>query len=207
MIAELRAAPLPPPLSKIAVHLFINFDWGNTTERWELWQSKDAFEKIKDSQNIQKPRNQFEHIYQNLKAPLDGVGGGPSFLIKKFFNEDAETIFRKTKELSQNYPYRSFYRAWPGPNSNTFIATLLQQSGINISLPATAIGKDFNGLKPMFSSQPQHLKMQFLTTGFNYHKKSFLELHCIGLTIGYEKNNKQWKLPFGKGIFPYNNNS
>ena len=36
MNAELRAAPLPNFLNKIAVHLYLNFYFANTVERWEL---------------------------------------------------------------------------------------------------------------------------------------------------------------------------
>ncbi len=36
------------------------------------------------------------------------------------------------------------YRAWPGPNSNTFVAAVLDAvPGIRASLPPTAIGKDY----------------------------------------------------------------
>jgi hypothetical protein len=36
------------------------------------------------------------------------------------------------------------YRLWPGPNSNTFVATIMSAvPEMNASLPATAIGKDF----------------------------------------------------------------
>ncbi|MGA1152978.1 MAG: DUF3750 domain-containing protein, partial [bacterium] len=42
------------------------------------------------------------------------------------------------------YPASEFYRVWPGPNSNTFTAHVLRQvPELRVTLPPTAIGKDF----------------------------------------------------------------
>lgn len=36
------------------------------------------------------------------------------------------------------------YRAWPGPNSNTFVAAVMSAvPGLSVDLPPTAVGKDF----------------------------------------------------------------
>lgn len=202
MNAELRAAPLPNFLNKIAIHLYLNFYFANTVERWELWQSKDAFETIKTSQ----PQNEKfcqGHIYKNLKFPLDGVGGGPSFGIDNWQGEDAEKIYQTTINFSQNYQYIDRYLAWPGPNSNTFIANILKESKVEICLPATAIGKDFEGIIPKLNLQKNIFQFNLLTAGCKISKNTYWELHLAGLTLGYEKAVKQWKLPFGKGTFPY----
>ncbi|MBL8587688.1 MAG: DUF3750 domain-containing protein, partial [Methylobacteriaceae bacterium] len=44
------------------------------------------------------------------------------------------------------YPHRAIgaYRAWPGPNSNTFVAAALAAAPeLGARLPGTAIGRDF----------------------------------------------------------------
>ena len=44
----------------------------------------------------------------------------------------------------QQIPRLGEYTAWPGPNSNTFVATVLAAvPETGVTLPATAIGKDF----------------------------------------------------------------
>lgn len=202
LIAELRAAPLPKPLKKIAVHLYLNFYLENEIERWELWESKNAFEKIKTNQSVSSQLSN-GHIYKNLKAPFDGVGGGNSFGIKKWSGEDAQKIYNSIQVLFNTYSYKEYYRAWPGPNSNTFIATVLKASGIDISLPATAIGKDFFGITPKFKVKKNSWHINVLTAGVKLNTNSYWELHFAGLTIGYEKNLQEWRLPFGKGLFPY----
>lgn len=202
MIAELRAAPLPKPLQKIAVHLYFNFYFENKIERWELWESKNAFEKIKTNPIIISKFNE-GHIYKNLKAPLDGVGGGDSFGIRKWSGDEAEILYLTTNKLVNCYSYKNMYRAWPGPNSNTFIATILKNSNFEISLPATAIGKDYEGMFPKFKFQSDKLQLNVFTAGLKFKKNSYWELHFAGLTIGYEKKYREWKLPYGKGLFPY----
>jgi hypothetical protein len=66
------------------------------------------------------------------------------------------------------------YRAWPGPNSNTFVAAIMQAvPEMNATLPATAIGKDFPydgrwcGLTPS-------------KTGIRINLKGY-----VGVTIGW----------------------
>jgi hypothetical protein len=42
------------------------------------------------------------------------------------------------------YPNNGDYRAWPGPNSNTFVAAIIAAvPGMRAALPPTAVGKDF----------------------------------------------------------------
>jgi Protein of unknown function (DUF3750) len=58
----------------------------------------------------------------------------------------AAAMIPRIQAAISNYAFRDLgdYRAWPGPNSNTFIAALLDAvPGIPASLPPTAIGKDY----------------------------------------------------------------
>ena len=42
------------------------------------------------------------------------------------------------------YRNRGDYRPWPGPNSNTFVASIVDAiPEINVALPSTALGKDY----------------------------------------------------------------
>ena len=50
----------------------------------------------------------------------------------------------KTAIATYRYRHTGDYAAWPGPNSNTFVATLMAAiPGVSEALPPTAIGKDF----------------------------------------------------------------
>ena len=60
--------------------------------------------------------------------------------------EAAERMIPKIRAAVENYEWRSYgdYRAWPGPNSNTFVtAVLAAVPELRAALPPTAIGKDF----------------------------------------------------------------
>jgi hypothetical protein len=58
----------------------------------------------------------------------------------------AERLIPKIEDAIRAYPLSAAgdYRAWPGPNSNTFIQAILDAvPEIDATLPALAIGKDF----------------------------------------------------------------
>jgi hypothetical protein len=60
--------------------------------------------------------------------------------------EAAEALIPRMQSAISAYAWqeRGHYRAWPGPNSNTFVAAVLDAvPEAEIALPPTAIGKDF----------------------------------------------------------------
>ena len=66
------------------------------------------------------------------------------------------------------------YRLWPGPNSNTFVAAIMQAvPEMRASLPPTAIGKDFPYDGRWFGRTPSK-------TGFRINLGGYL-----GLTVGW----------------------
>ena len=75
----------------------------------------------------------------------------------RWFGQTPEEVFRadgeraailipKIRAAIDGYKYRNLgdYRAWPGPNSNTFVAAIIDAvPEMQAVLPPTAIGKDF----------------------------------------------------------------
>jgi hypothetical protein len=60
--------------------------------------------------------------------------------------EEAARLIPRIREAVASYPYNGpgGYRAWPGPNSNTFVAHVASQvPELRAALPATALGKDW----------------------------------------------------------------
>jgi hypothetical protein len=60
--------------------------------------------------------------------------------------EAAQRLIPRIREAVATYPYSGprDYRAWPGPNSNTFVAFVASQvPELRAALPATALGKDW----------------------------------------------------------------
>src|SRR5688572_7441441 len=127
MVVQLRYAPLPF-IGFIAVHYwFVTLDERGKCCRWEVWQTPDAGGRS------------VGHFHCDLKAPEDGVGGGPSRLAAEWDGEEALKI-KAVLEKAETYPYCHRYRYWPGPNSNTFAAWVLREAGIDHALPWRAIG-------------------------------------------------------------------
>lgn len=59
---------------------------------------------------------------------------------------EAEAMIPRIRQAIKEYRFAKTgdYRLWPGPNSNTFVAAVMQAvPDMRASLPATAIGKDF----------------------------------------------------------------
>lgn len=59
---------------------------------------------------------------------------------------DAEALIPKVEAAIKDYRYSHAgdYRIWPGPNSNTFVASVLRAiPELGVALPPNAVGKDF----------------------------------------------------------------
>ncbi|MGH8221426.1 MAG: DUF3750 domain-containing protein [Woeseiaceae bacterium] len=130
-VVQLRYATLPFPFGLLAVHYwFVVFEPDGTCHRWEVWQTRDA------------GGTSIGHVHCDLKRPDDGVGGGPARIAAQWRGNDAFSI-KKVLETAQAYPHCHRYRAWPGPNSNTFAAWVLREAGIEQRLDARAIGRSY----------------------------------------------------------------
>jgi hypothetical protein len=58
----------------------------------------------------------------------------------------AAVLIPRIRQVVENYRFSSYgdYRAWPGPNSNTFVQAALDAvPELHAVLPPTAIGKDY----------------------------------------------------------------
>lgn len=130
-MVQLRSATLPFPLGLFAVHCwFVVLEPDGRCQRWEVWQRKNAGGRS------------VGHLHCNLKAPDAGVGGGP-FRVEREWRGEAASSIRNVLEKAADYPYCWGYRAWPGPNSNTFAAWVLRRAGIEHRLPRQALGSEF----------------------------------------------------------------
>jgi hypothetical protein len=126
-IVELRYAPLPA-IGLIAVHYwFVVREATGKVERWEVWQTRNAGGRS------------IGHVHCNLKAPEDGVGGGPSRLARRYTAREAEAI-RQVLSCAARYPHCERYVLYPGPNSNSFVAWVLREAGVRHRLGWRAHG-------------------------------------------------------------------
>jgi hypothetical protein len=84
---------------------------------------------------------------RNNSFPPDGRWyGNDPVLVKAIDGQEAERLIPQVQEAIAAYKWssRGDYHVWPGPNSNTFVASVLEAvPELGITLPSTAIGKDF----------------------------------------------------------------
>lgn len=130
-VVQLRYAPLPYLFGLLADHYwFVVLEEDGSCHRWEVWQTPDA------------GGVSVGHVHCDLKPPDEGVGGGPARIAAVWHGAEAAAI-RAVLERPDGYPHCRWYRYWPGPNSNTFVAWVLRRAGVEYPLSWRAIGADY----------------------------------------------------------------
>jgi len=111
---------------------------------------------------------------------------------------EAETLIPRIDAAARAYPYPAEYTAWPGPNSNTFVAWITRAvPELKVDLPPTAIGKDYLD-DSLVGSAPSGSGVQFSIAGLFALTASGvegLEVNLLGLTFGINPFDPALKLP------------
>jgi hypothetical protein len=79
-------------------------------------------------------------------APDGRWYGSPPAVVVDITGDEAERLIPKIQATVRDYRYANAgdYRIWPGPNSNTFVATVLRAvPELGAALPPNAVGRDF----------------------------------------------------------------
>ena len=107
-----------------------------------------------------------------------------------------DALIARIDTAARAYPYGAEYRAWPGPNSNTFTAWIARAvPELQIDFPATAIGKDYLG-SAIVGAAPSGSGMQFSlggVLGVAASRVDGVEVNVLGLNFGVGPNGV--KLP------------
>ena len=130
MVVELRYAGLPL-IGFLAAHYWFVVEDAGERHRWEVWQSANAGGRSAG------------HLHCDLKPPEANVGGGPTRLAAEWRGEEARRIAEVLARCAQEYPFCEKYFAWPGPNSNTFVAWVLERAGVKQRLGWRAFGSRY----------------------------------------------------------------
>ena len=107
-----------------------------------------------------------------------------------------DQLIERIDKAARAYPYGAEYRAWPGPNSNTFTAWITRAvPELQVDLPATAIGKDYLG-SAIVGAAPSGSGIQLSLAGVlgvTVSAVDGLEFNVLGLNFGIGTNGV--KLP------------
>lgn len=93
---------------------------------------------------------------------------------------------------------RGDYILWPGPNSNTFVASILNAvPGFDTAMPATAVGRDFPVDGKWLSTTKNGAWRATLAgyAGIVIGRNEGLEINFLGLVVGINPANWEVKIP------------
>jgi len=125
---------------------------------------------------------------------------------------EAESAIPKIQAATKSYAYPNAYRAWPGPNSNSFISHIIRAvPELGVELPAHAIGKDWIGKGAFLARSESGTGFQFSIyglLGLTLGIAEGIEVNILGLTFGLDVLRPALKLPLigrlGMRDAPYN---
>jgi len=119
-------------------------------------------------------------------------------LIGALNGKGVDGIIKRIDLAARQYPYQHGYKAYPGPNSNTFTAWVARRvPELRLDLPPTAIGKDYLGNR-LVSEVPSGTGYQFNIKGlfgFLAAIEEGFEVNLAGLTFGVDPLDLAIKLP------------
>lgn len=184
-IVQVYAAPTYGWRGKVAVHPWIIFKRAGETHfsRYEVigWGSGD---KIRLNAN-----------------PPDGYwyGAKPRLLVDHR-GPAAEAMIGDIKAAIASYPWPQTYHAWPGPNSNTFLAHIGREvPALKLDMPANAVGKDYRSLLNPIGLPPsgRGLQVSLLgVAGVTVGAEEGIEINVLGLNLGMSFVPLRPRLPF-----------
>ena len=126
--------------------------------------------------------------------------GSKPELIEEIRGEKAERAIPKIIKYVNDYPYKTYYNVWPGPNSNSFIANIIRNTPeLTVELPPHAIGKDWINKGDFFGNSESGSGYQLSLWGLfgiTIGKAEGIEVNLLGMTFGIDFYRPALKLPF-----------
>nr|BDT27979.1 DUF3750 domain-containing protein [Bacteriovorax sp. HI3] len=120
-------------------------------------------------------------------------------LIASYIGPKAEAMIPEVEAAVKSYPYAEQYRAWPGPNSNTFVSHIIRSTkGMTVELPSNAIGKDwiYKGQPLGWSETKTGIQFSIVgALGFTLGLGEGVEVNVLGLSFGVDFLRPALKLP------------
>ncbi|MCP1198177.1 DUF3750 domain-containing protein [Notoacmeibacter sp. MSK16QG-6] len=139
--------------------------------------------------------------------PADGRWySNDPFVVTAIHGEAATRLLPEIDAAISSYPFRNSgdYRIWPGPNSNSFIAHILDEvPELQTALPPTAVGRDFRPGIIAFDMASDHRDIHITLgglIGFAAGARYGLEIQFLGLVAGFDFARPAIKVP-GWGRF------
>jgi Protein of unknown function (DUF3750) len=125
-------------------------------------------------------------------------GAKPSLLLDRR-GPGTDALVEKIEAAVASYPYPHEYRAWPGPNSNTFTAYVARAvPELHLQLPSNAVGKDYLPGGAIIAPAPSATGYQLSLLGLFgllVARDEGIELNLLGFDMGFSVEAPALKLP------------
>jgi len=188
-IVQVYAAPTYGWKGAIAVHPWIIFKRAGETRyiRYEVisWGSGDK-------------------VRRNSSLPDGYWYGAKPRLLVEHRGPDAQKMIPQIEAAIKSYPWPTTYHAWPGPNSNTFMAHIGRNvPALQLDLPANALGKDYRPLWRPVGLPPSGRGVQVSilgVAGITLGAEEGIEFNLLGLSAGIGFSPFRLRLPFIGGL-------
>lgn len=141
-------APDPAVTKEAVVQAYAAPTWG-----WRGWFAVHTWISVKPANNPSYTVYELIGWRQNRGLPLVRVEkdlpdrywyGERPRLLKEIRGDKAEKLIPAINQAAGSYPWPDTYKAFPGPNSNTFIAWIAKKvPDLELDLPFTAIGSGY----------------------------------------------------------------
>jgi len=137
-------------------------------------------------------------------APDGRWYGTPPTIVADIRGAAAEALIPRIDATVRGYQYANAgdYRAWPGPNSNTFVAAVLRAAPeIGAVMPPNAVGRDFRA-RPYAGLTDSGTGIEASLWGILGVKIGWVEgveVNLLGLVAGFDLRHPAVKVPgFGR---------
>ncbi|MBC0852449.1 DUF3750 domain-containing protein [Pantoea stewartii] len=188
-IIQVYAAPTYGWKGAVAVHPWIIFKRAGETRytRCEVisWGSGDK-------------------VRRNASLPDGYWYGAKPRLLVEHRGPEAQNLIPQIEAAIKTYPWPTTYHAWPGPNSNTFMAHIGRNvPALKLNLPANALGKDYRPLWRPVGLPPSGRGVQLSllgVAGVTIGVQEGVEFNLLGLSAGVGFAPFQLRLPFIGGV-------
>ncbi|WP_440995003.1 DUF3750 domain-containing protein [Arhodomonas sp. SL1] len=186
----LAPEPADHPAAVVQVYAARAFDWRGifAVHTWIATKEKGASSYTVHQVLGWHHRRGRSAVSSGPGAPDRTWFNSPPQLLADHRGTAAETLVAEVHSAVERYPHADEYRLWPGPNSNTFTAWVAREvPALQITLPPTAIGKDYLGTRlvaPTPSGTGWQVSLGGLL-GVTLARSEGVEINLLGLAFGF----------------------
>ncbi len=198
-----KIAPLPSDHNEAVVHVYaaraVSWRGYFAVHTWIATKEKGASQYITYHVIGWRLKRNLSVVAIEPDIPDRHWFGAKPRLIHEIIGVTAESAIPKIKQAALEYPYPNAYRAWPGPNSNTFVSFILRRvPELGVELPPHAIGRDWINRADFagYSETGTGIQLSlFGLFGLTLGVADGIEINVLGLNFGFDLFRPALKLP------------